>query len=510
MTQPLKDNVPLSQPFACPNCPGVPDAYVVDDYRTGDQVCTGCGMVIQERCIDPKNEWRNVGDGVDKSRVGSSEDSLSTSLPSTTCDSYEYRGRQKSPFLSKSFDDIEHIAGRMHLPHCIVKMAKGMIVFLHENRRCNRRNAIATAAVYEACLQEGAPRTARELAAITQVTINQIFSARKLLTQMLGMGSISSHIKCKDVIPRVCCNLELSPQVAKLASHLATEIESRNLLDGHTTAGIMGAAIIVACRLLKVYLDQNAVSDAVCCGLGTIKNSLKVLGDNLKSLLPPKFLKTLRQQHLSRRLRINQEQAKKRRGKTAELPHEYLQGQESDQGQFSQKHDENKEQDRESPETPKQLIDGHSKIQEQPNDDFLQPQMEPKQIDTKCWEEIDHEHLQYRAQIDTEDFQHQEQADQGGCQHQKQPDQGGCQHQKQPSLDRSLHEEKTDYDHFQTQEQSDQSSCQNQGQPDLDRSLDQKQPGQYHSQLQEQDDQVDCQYQGQPDLDRSLHQEKPY
>merc|ERR1719229_80176 len=54
----------------CKNCLG--KARVIMDDITGDVVCTGCGLVLDEKCFDVGNEWRNfkeegVGSGKDMS-----------------------------------------------------------------------------------------------------------------------------------------------------------------------------------------------------------------------------------------------------------------------------------------------------------------------------------------------------------------------------------------------------------------------------------------------------------
>ena len=50
--------------ISCPRCPG---AEIVDNYETGDVVCTECGLVVLDRVIDV--QWPVLDTNVQQSRV---------------------------------------------------------------------------------------------------------------------------------------------------------------------------------------------------------------------------------------------------------------------------------------------------------------------------------------------------------------------------------------------------------------------------------------------------------
>ena len=58
-------------------CHSHPDAYLIEDDRTGDTICSMCGLVVDERVIDlisnDKSYWRKVMDG-DESEDEENED----------------------------------------------------------------------------------------------------------------------------------------------------------------------------------------------------------------------------------------------------------------------------------------------------------------------------------------------------------------------------------------------------------------------------------------------------
>ncbi|KAK4319024.1 hypothetical protein Pmani_010003 [Petrolisthes manimaculis] len=54
-------------------CPYHPEAYLIEDYRCGDQICADCGLVVGDRVIDVSSEWRtfsNENTNGNPSRVG--------------------------------------------------------------------------------------------------------------------------------------------------------------------------------------------------------------------------------------------------------------------------------------------------------------------------------------------------------------------------------------------------------------------------------------------------------
>ena len=51
---------------ACHSHPDAGGANLIEDYRTGDMICSICGLVVDERVINFSNDksyWRKVLDG---------------------------------------------------------------------------------------------------------------------------------------------------------------------------------------------------------------------------------------------------------------------------------------------------------------------------------------------------------------------------------------------------------------------------------------------------------------
>src|SRR5258708_14530498 len=50
----------LSIRLICPNCRD-PNPKIIEELREGDLVCEGCGLVLGDRIVDTRGEWRGRG-----------------------------------------------------------------------------------------------------------------------------------------------------------------------------------------------------------------------------------------------------------------------------------------------------------------------------------------------------------------------------------------------------------------------------------------------------------------
>lgn len=67
----------LSVRLICPECRD-PNPNIVEEFGSGDLVCGNCGLVLGDRIVDTRSEWRTFAndEGDDPSRVGAAMDPL--------------------------------------------------------------------------------------------------------------------------------------------------------------------------------------------------------------------------------------------------------------------------------------------------------------------------------------------------------------------------------------------------------------------------------------------------
>ena len=39
-------------------CDSHPNSNIIEDHRTGDMICSMCGLVVVDRIVDDSSEWR--------------------------------------------------------------------------------------------------------------------------------------------------------------------------------------------------------------------------------------------------------------------------------------------------------------------------------------------------------------------------------------------------------------------------------------------------------------------
>ena len=147
-------------------------------------ICSECGLVIGDRVVDVRSEWRTFnnekgsGGGDDRCRVGGSENpllggcDLSTLIgPSTGIAGLDSNGKAlysnrstlsgSERSLINAFKSISTMSDRINLTKTITDRACALFKMVHEGRNLKGRanEAIASACLYIACRQEGVPRT---------------------------------------------------------------------------------------------------------------------------------------------------------------------------------------------------------------------------------------------------------------------------------------------------------------------------------------------------------------
>ena len=72
----------LSVRLVCSDCKTVPP-NITEEFASGDLVCADCGLVLGDRIVDTRSEWRTFAneDGDDPSRVGSAVSYTHLTLP---------------------------------------------------------------------------------------------------------------------------------------------------------------------------------------------------------------------------------------------------------------------------------------------------------------------------------------------------------------------------------------------------------------------------------------------
>lgn len=297
---------PLSLKLECGNCRDQSQGFY-EDFAHGDMVCTSCGMVVGDRIIDTRSEWRTFSnDGGtaqdDPSRVGGPSnplfdgDQLDTII--SVKDGFTGASRELSRLqgranakpgekaLHQHFKTIGVLCERIGLTRAISDRAKQLFKLADDERLIRGKGAepLQAACIYLACKEANVPRTYKEIMSLTMVHKKDIFKAMKALMPYLERMSSPST---EDFTGRFCSHLNLDAYIQNQVLHAVKRVKELGIADGKSPVSVVSACIYLVAALFPALRKQTK-DIAFVSGMseGTIKGTYKELYEYRKELIP--------------------------------------------------------------------------------------------------------------------------------------------------------------------------------------------------------------------------------
>lgn len=215
-------------PDQCPDCAG----RVVTDEAHGERVCTDCGLVVSEETIDPGPEWRAY-DGEtrnERSRVGSPrtnlmhDHGLSTIVLRQNKDAsgntLSSQQRKKATALRKwnkrlqtrnsserslkrGLNEIRRMGSALGLSRHVQEVASTIFRRAVEEDLLPGRSVegVSSAAVHLGIKRSNAVRTADEIAHVSLVNVNRIFTDSRYLMRQLNLQVTT--VDPREYVPQI-------------------------------------------------------------------------------------------------------------------------------------------------------------------------------------------------------------------------------------------------------------------------------------------------------------------
>lgn len=298
----------LNYKLQCPNCQDKV-LNIHEDFAAGDLVCMNCGMVLGDRIIDTRSEWRTFtsdsGNTDDPSRVGGpsnpllSGDQLDTMISAKdgfTGISKElgklqgratFKAGEKN--LLNNFKTISVMCERIGLPKVIADRAKQLFKLVEDEKILKGRGSegAVAACIYIACREAKVPRTFKEISALTMVSKKEIGRCCKALAPFLErMCSPSTE----DFMARFCSHLNLGMEVQKVAVYVSIKVKEIGCADGKSPISVASAGIYLVSHLFPVHKKApKDISFVSGVSEATIKNAYKDLYPHRFKIVPLEF-----------------------------------------------------------------------------------------------------------------------------------------------------------------------------------------------------------------------------
>jgi len=296
----ITENVDLNLKLYCKDCKD-PIPNIVENFAAGDLVCGNCGLVLGNRIIDTRSEWRtfsNSDEGNnDPSRVGGVIDPLriGQNLDSTTIAT----GRRTSHKLNRTmnkilddknkkelidaFNDIQSIADKMSLLKNVSDTAKQLYKLAKDNIQKEfknvKRESIIAYCIYVACKLQNNPHSVKEICTIFKVPKKNFMYyctllKNILLTQSIDISSYSANetSKIDSYIECFGYRLSLPSNVRKIAKTVAHNASKDCILGGTAPT-----TLVAACIYLATKKDPKTIAEVCGCTESTIKKAYQKL-----------------------------------------------------------------------------------------------------------------------------------------------------------------------------------------------------------------------------------------
>jgi transcription initiation factor TFIIB len=297
---------------ACPECGCT---RLIRDYERAEVTCATCGLVVDDRIIDPGPEWRAFdSEQREKKQRGGApmtytihDKGLSTMIDWRDKDIY---GRSLTPSrrsqmvrlrkwhmrtrisdsternLAFALSEIDRIAAQLRLPRNVREGASVVYRRTVERKLIRGRSieSVTASALYVACRQFSVPRTLEEIASVTKVDKKEIGRSYRFLARELGIKlAPTSPI---DYIPRFASELKLSGKVQGKAIEILSRVVGQGLTSGRGPMGVAAAALYIAAVLNDEQRTQREVAEVARVTEVTVRNRYKEMVEYLSLSIP--------------------------------------------------------------------------------------------------------------------------------------------------------------------------------------------------------------------------------
>ena len=203
--EPWREN--LNMQMICKDCKEFPP-NLVEEFSSGDMVCGSCGLVLGDRIVDTRSEWRTFSNddqgNDDPSRVGDGANPLLNGSQLQTTISFGdgasgrsrelHRAQNKATHdkatkgLLAAYKEIGALCDAWNIPKNVSDTAKHLFKMVDDAKafKGKSQDAIIAGCIFIALRQCHVPRTFREVFALTNVSKKEIGRIFKTLEKFFA------------------------------------------------------------------------------------------------------------------------------------------------------------------------------------------------------------------------------------------------------------------------------------------------------------------------------------
>ncbi|CCH60064.1 hypothetical protein TBLA_0C02540 [Henningerozyma blattae CBS 6284] len=312
----------LNVVLTCPECKVYPPK-IIERFSEGDVVCALCGLVLSDKLIDTRSEWRTFSNddqnGDDPSRVGEASNplldgnNLSTRIgQGETTDSRftkelnRAQGKnivdKKDNEVQSAFAKITMLCDAAELPKIVKDCAKEAYKLCNDEKSLKGKSteSVMAASILIGCRRAQVARTFKEIQSIIHVKTKEFGKTLGIMKGILREKSADGVIKIDTdnmsgaqnvtYIPRFCSHLGLPMQVTTSAEYTAKKCKEIGDIAGKSPITIAVVSIYLNILLFKIPVTAAKVAQILQVTEGTIKSGYKILYEHREKVVDPHLI----------------------------------------------------------------------------------------------------------------------------------------------------------------------------------------------------------------------------
>lgn len=293
----------ISDETTCPECHST---RITIDAARGDWICIDCGLVVHEKEVDLRPEWRSFSSGDDgnRARTGSPstfvvyDKGLSTMIdwrdrdasgnplnPSVRAKIYrirkwQERSRIHSPNdrnLCRAMNELDRQCSQLSIPRGVKEAAAIIYRKAYQNKliRGRRIEAMIGASIYAACRGRKIPRTLDEISNFSRAQKCELSHCYRNLIESLRIKiPLTSPV---DFISRFGTELNISGIAQRDAIKILENANKHAITIGKDPVGLAAAAIYISSNAMGERHTQEEIAAMAHVTEVTLRNRYKEL-----------------------------------------------------------------------------------------------------------------------------------------------------------------------------------------------------------------------------------------
>jgi transcription initiation factor TFIIB len=290
-------------------CSSCSKGRLISDPESGEIICGYCGLVLSDKALEIRPEWRDFGAAtIDRIRVGAptslakhdmglatvigraNRDASGANIDTAmrhTIDRLRAWDRRimvrpsaERSFL-RAFYELYKLKGKLGLSDAVVEKAAYIYRKAQEKGLVRGRSisSVLGACAYLSCRELGLPVTLKDIASAGDLDERILSRNYRIIVKELDIKvPIADAIRC---IVKIANKVELDERTKREAIQIMKDLTKTEKHEGKDPMGIAATIVYLSCLQSNVKLTQRTVAEVAGVTDMTIRNRLKDLTDTL-------------------------------------------------------------------------------------------------------------------------------------------------------------------------------------------------------------------------------------